>query len=75
MEIEELVHHIVKLPIEDRRRVIQVALKTIEAEQDDVALTDQQQTTIERRNEEIESGEAKMISLSEVKEEMKKRFH
>jgi len=74
MDIEELIHHIVTLPIQDRRKIIQVVLKTIEQEQNDVELTEQKQATIKRRIDEIESREATLIPLSEVKNEMRKRF-
>lgn len=45
------------------------------SEQGGSELTEEQKATIERRRKEVESGEATLIPLSEVKERMKKLFH
>jgi putative addiction module component (TIGR02574 family) len=74
-KIKELVKRVLDLPIEDRLKVIDVVIKATKAEQDDFELTEEQQATIKRRIDEIESGEAKLVPLSEVKERMRKKYH
>ncbi|MCW9708832.1 addiction module protein [Fodinibius salsisoli] len=72
MTKEEIIEKILKWPADERKEIAKALLASLDDRES--VLTDKQIETIKRRVNEIESGEANMIPLSEVKKEMRKRF-
>lgn len=73
MTKEEIIQEILKWPADERKEIAKALLVSLDDRESE--FTDEQMETIDRRRKEVESGEATLIPLSEVKKKMKERFH
>lgn len=72
MKTEDLIEEALSLPVEERARVADLILQSMNPP--DPSVEEKWAAEIRRRIEEVESGKVKMIPGDEVFEEIRKRF-
>lgn len=72
MKTEDLIEEALSLPVEERARVADLILQSLNPP--DPSVEEKWVVEIRRRIEEVESGKVKMIPGNEVFEEIRKRF-
>lgn len=71
--LEELTRNLLELPAEERARLAEILLESLDYE-DDFPVSDEWKQEIQRRCQEIDSGQVKLIPADSALEMLQKKY-